>query len=182
MSRIKPYAGTSQARLSQLIRSAQQPVLPSAVNFNFGAPELGSAPVEGSTTVQAEAYTTTRQDEPLAINYKRLSFDALKRLPPGELVPFDPITFPTTVHAILPQINAGLGLDLVTSEVEDTPLDTLPINGITVTITDTSLAWLPGDYFFPYTPNAPLPAARGENGQIPTDQNLRIRVLENTIS
>lgn len=182
MSRIKPYKGTSQARLSQLIRSAQSPALPSNVNFDFGAPTAGSAPVEGSTTVSAEAYSTGRRDQPVDINYKRLSVDALKRLPSGELVPFDPIIFPTSVHAILPQINAALGLDLVTSELEDTVLPSIPVNGLTLTVTEASLAWLPGEYFFSYVPDAPVPGARGEDGRIPTDERRRIRLLEEPIT
>lgn len=182
MSRIKPYKGTSQERLSELIRVSQPSRLPSYVNFNFGPPRPGPEPDEKSTTVLAEAYTSNRHDAPVAVNYRRLSVDALTRLPPGELVPFDPITFPTTVHAILPQINAALGLDLVTSEVRDEPLDVMPLNGITVKINDTSLAWLAGEYFFPYAPKAPLQTARGQNGGIPTDEKRRLRVLENPIS
>lgn len=182
MSRIKPYKGTSQERLSELIRVSQTAHLPSYVNFHFGAPGPGPEPDERSTTVTAEAYTTTRHDVPVAVNYRRLSLDALKRLPQGELVPFDPITFPTTVHAILPQINAGLGLDLVTSEVQDFPLDEMPLNGIYVTINDTSLAWLAGQYYFPYATDAPAQVARGQNGGIPTDERRRLRVLENPIS
>lgn len=182
MPRIQPYKGTSQARLSQLIRVAQQPVLPADVNFTFGAPQAGSEPVDGSTTVSAEAYQANRHDPPVDIHYTRLSVDALKRLPAGEIIPFDPILFPTTVHAILPQINKALGLDLVGSEVEDTPLPDIPANGLTIMVTSASLAWLPGEYFFPFAPSAPLPTARGSGGGIPTDERMRLRVLEAPVS
>lgn len=178
MSRIKPYQGTSAARLSQLIRSAQQPALPSGVAFQFGLPTAGTKPVPGSTAVVVEARAGARRDAPVTINYKRLSLEALKRLPAGELVPFDPILFPTTMHSILPQINAGLGLDLSEDEVVDVALPGIPVNGLTITITATSLAWLPGEYFFPYAPAADQPAGRAVSGAIPTDEKLRIRVLE----
>jgi hypothetical protein len=107
-----------------------------------------------------------------------LSVEALNRLPEGELVPFDPITFPTTMHAILPAVNAGLGLDLIPEEVEDVELPSIPVNGLTLTITGSSLAWLAGEYFFPYVPAADQPASRSEVGTIPTDERRRIRVLE----
>lgn len=178
MSRIKPYQGTSANRLSQLIRNAQMPVLPGNVAFTFGAPKPGTKPVPGATEVVVAATTGKRQDAPVTVNYKRLSVAVLNRLPPGELVPFDPMIFPTTMHAVLPQINAGLGLDLTPEEVEDAELPSIPINGITITINESSLAWLPGDYFFLYAPAADQPAGRGENGAIPTDERRRIRVLE----
>ena len=92
-------------------------------------------------------------------------------------MPFNPITFPTTMHAILPQLNEALGLNLVASEVSNVALPDIPVNGITITIT-TSLAWLPGEYFFKYVPGATRPAARGVTGAIPTDELRRIRVLE----
>jgi hypothetical protein len=82
----------------------------------------------------------------------------------------------------LPQINAGLGLNLVASEVVDAALDSIPVNGLTLTITTTSLAWLAGDYFFPYAPNSKQPAARNVDGNIPTDEKRRIRVLEKPVS
>lgn len=182
MPRIKPYKGASQARLSQLIRSAQQPVLPSGVNFTFGSPSAGPEAVEGSTTVSAAAYATGRNDPPVDINYTRLSLDALSRLPAGEIVPFDPILFPTSVHAILPQINAALGLDLVASELVNAPLPEIPANGLTLTVTTDSLAWLPGDYFFPYAPNAGQQVARSTGNGIPTDELRRLRVLEVPVS
>lgn len=182
MPRIKPYQGTSQTRLSQLIRKAQTPALPTSVNFDFGTPSAGPDPVAGSTTVAAEAYSTGRRDNPKDVNYTRLSLDALSRLPEGELVPFDPMTFPTTVHAILPQINAGLGLNLVATEVVDDTLTSIPVNGLTLTVTSASLAWLPGEYFFPYAPNSQQPAARNVDGNIPTDERRRIRVLEQPVA
>jgi hypothetical protein len=178
MSRIKPYQGTSANRLSQLIRNAQTPVLPGKVAFTFGVPQPGTKPVPGATEVVVEASAGKRHDAPVTVNYKRLSVAVLNKLPPGELVPFDPMIFPTTMHGVLPQLNAGLGLDLVADEVEDVELPSIPINGITITIKDNSLAWLPGDYFFLYAPAADQPAGRGENGQIPTDERRRIRVLE----
>jgi hypothetical protein len=178
MSRIKPYQGTSHARLSQLIRSAQNPPLPSGVSFEFGVPEVGGRPVPGATKITLQAKVRARVDPQTTVHYKRLGLDVLNKLPDGELVPFDPIIFPTTMHAILPQVNAGLGLDLSADEVDDMLLPAIPVNGLTIKINSKSLAWLAGEYFFPYAPHADQPAGRGVSGAIPTDERRRIRVLE----
>lgn len=178
MSRIKPYQGTSEFRLSQLIRNAQKPPLPGSTTFKFGLPAVGTAPVPGATAIAVDAYAGKRHDPAVTVNYKRLSAEVLKKLPPGELVPFDPMIFPTTMHAILSQVNAGLGLNLVPEEVADTDLPTIPVNGLTLTINDTSVAWLAGDYFFEYAPGSIQPAGRGVSGAIPTDERMRLRVLE----
>jgi hypothetical protein len=132
----------------------------------------------GKTSVSTVAHAGKRTDFAETVTYTRLSVEALTRLPDGELVPFDPIAFPTTMHAILPQVNAGLGLNLVPEEVQDMELPSIPINGLNLTITEASLAWLPGEYFFPYVPAADQPASRSEVGTIPTDERRRIRVLE----
>lgn len=178
MTRIKPYQGTSHTRLSQLIRSSQVPPLPSSTTFTFGPVREGTQPVPGATEIDVAAHAGTRHDAAVTVNYKRLSAEALKRLPAGEIVPFDPMTFPTTMHAILPQINNALGLNLVANEVLDVALPSIPENGITITITASSLAWLAGEYLFPYAPNADRPAGRGAGGAIPTDEQRRIRLLE----
>lgn len=183
MPRILPYKGTSHARLSQLIRDGQNPVLPSNVNFEFGQPSQGPHTENpGSTTIATVAYAPQRRDPSIDIDFFRLAGDAPKRLPPGELIPFDPILFPTSVHAILPQINQALGLDLVDSEVEDTALPTLPVNGLTIKILPGSLAWLPGEYMYGYAPNSIQPARVAEGGALPVDERRRIRVLEKPIT
>ena len=182
MPRIKPYGGTSKERLSHLIRKAQRPALSSTVSFDFDNPVKDIAsPVNGATKVVTKAKAGNRIDRSVNIGYKRLSAEVLLDLPPGELLPFDPMQFPTTLHAILPQINQALGLDLVTDEVVNIPLLTIPENGITITITENSLAWKPGDYLFTYAPHADKPASRGVNGAIPTDERRRIRVLESSV-
>lgn len=179
MPRIKPYQGTSKERLSQLIRDAQQPTLPQTVSFDFEQPVADTDPnVIGSTSVMATAKTGNRVDPAVNVNYKRLSAEVLWDLPPGELIPFDPMIFPTTTHAILPAINQALGLNLLPEEVVNTPLYSIPENGITITITENSLAWRAGSYLFTYAPNADTQAGRGESGAIPTDERRRIRVLE----
>lgn len=178
MPRIKPYSGTSSDRLSALIRKAQIPPLPTSVSFSFGTPSVGTKPVPNPTVVSAVASVNGRQEDPVPVDYNRLSGEALHRLPPGELVPYNPITFPTTIHAILPQINEALGINLIAAEVVNTDLPSIPVNGITITIKPTSLAWVPGDYLFAYAPNSIRAAARGASLGIPTDERRRIRVLE----
>lgn len=182
MPRIKPYSGTSKERLSHLIRKAQRPALSSTVSFDFKNPVADVAsPVHGATKVMTKAKAGNRVDKAVNINYKRLSAEVLLDLPPGELLPFDPMMFPTTMHAILPQINQALGLDLITDEVVNTSLLAIPENGLTITITENSLAWKSGDYLFTYAPYADKQAGRGVNGAIPTDERRRIRVLESSV-
>jgi hypothetical protein len=179
MSRIKPYQDTSQARLSELIRKAQSPALSPSVSFIFSTPlDDDTQSVIGGTTVTAMAKVGLRTDPALVVKYKRLGADVLWDLPAGELHTFEQIAFPTSVHAALPIINRALGLDLLPEEVVNTQLLTLPENGITITITNNSLAWLPGNYLFSYAPKADERARRGINGSIPTDERKRIRVLE----
>lgn len=179
MSRIKPYQGTSKERLSQLVRDAQRPPLASTVSFDFNQPIADTdSEVIGATIVETTAKTSKRTDPPVNVNYKRLSAEVLLDLPPGELLPFDPLLFPTTVHAILPVINQALGLNLLPEEVVNTSLLTIPENGITITITENSLAWRAGSYLFTYAPHADKQAGRGVNNAIPTDERRRIRVLE----
>lgn len=178
MSRIKPYQGTSQERLSQLIRDAQQPALASTVSFTFDEPvAVVDSPI-GATNIMTTAKAGSRIDPPVNIRYKRLSAEVLWDLPPGELLPFDPVIFPTTVHSILPIINQALGINLIPEEVVNTTIMTIPENGITITITEKSLAWKAGDYLFTYAPNADKQAGRGVSGAIPTDERRRIRILE----
>jgi hypothetical protein len=148
------------------------------VSFEFGTPEAGARPVVGSTKIALQAKVRARIDPQTTVYYKRLGLDVLNKLPDGELVPFDPIIFPTTMHAILPQINAGLGLDLSAEEVDDALMPVIPVNGVTIKINSNSLAWIAGEYFFPYAPHADQPAGRSETGAIPTDERRRIRVLE----
>lgn len=182
MPRIKPYQGTSHDRLSQLIRNAQQPPLPLEVSFIHGDPRRGPYPGVGSTTLDTRAVTAIHTDIPVAVNYDRLSVEALQRLPAGELLPFDMISFPTWMHDILPKINEAIGLNLSTDEVLDVELLEIPDNGFTITITEASVAWLPGEYLLTYAPNSILSAGRGVNGAIPTDEKHRIRILENPIA
>lgn len=178
MTRIKPYLGTSNERLGNLIRRAQQPVMSSQVSFTYGTPLHVEGGEEGRTEVEVVAKYNRRTDAPTMVTYNRLSIDALNRLPAGELVPFDPMSFPTTTHGILPQINEAMGLSLVPDEVVDAPIPVIPPNGINLTITNQSLAWIPDDYLIYYAPHSIQPAGRGVNGAIPTDENNRIRVLE----
>lgn len=176
MPRIKPYQGTSYERLSTLIRNAQKPALPKSVTFVFES-LVGEVDSE-VTSIVAVAKVNKRVDPAETLQYTRLSLGVLFHLPVGELLPFGQMSFPTTVHAILPLINEALGLNLIPEELEDTELPTIPVNGLPLTVTSVSLAWLPGTYLFAYPPGADQPVARSEQGAIPTDERRRMRLLE----
>lgn len=148
MPRIKPYAGTSQTRLSELIRNAQQPPLPTAVQYTFSNLRTGTASVDGATDVTVVASVGPRTDPAIDINYQRLSIDVLSLLPPGfiEEVPVQELPF--SIHDILPEINAALGIDLLPEEVVDEvfteALETYPL-----TINEpASYAWYSSVYYF----------------------------------
>lgn len=181
MARTKPYGvKNSKQRLSDLIRANQTPPLTPLVVFDFTDLGPGNLPVDGATSIKARAYTTDRDDLPRTIQYKRLSVDVLHELPVGELVPFANFETPTTFHAILDKFNEATGLLLEPHEVVNTDIDEIPEEGITITITDTSLAWLPGEYFFRYAPGATstYPAKRGAGAGFPTDHLGRLRIKE----
>lgn len=153
-TRILPYKGTSHARLSELIEKSQPLALPLFSQFGFKYLEAVPGGQEGATRVTAiHSIGNVYQSDEIELNYTRLSLDVLKDLPHGEILGFEDVAYPTSTHRILDKINHALGLDLVESEVEDTPLAAAP-EKMPVTITSKSLLWLPGTYLFNmrYTP------------------------------
>lgn len=152
MSRIKPYYGTSEARLSALVRSSQPTPLPSSVQFQFGLPKLSDIPVDGATETTANIVVNGVVIESTLINWRRLSLSALTRLPAQEIleVPYRP--FPFSIHDILPEINEALGLSLLPSEVENHTFtrrhDTWPHLYPLAIKEAASYAWYSSVYFF----------------------------------
>ncbi len=152
MPRITPYVGTSQARLAELIRSAQQPPLPTAVQYAFSNLRLGTSSVDGATDVTVVASIGPRTDPPQDVSYERLSIDVLSLLPPEfiETVPAQQVPF--SIHDILPQINTALGINLLPEEVVD-EVFTESREVYPLTISETaSYAWYGSTYYFKMEP------------------------------
>lgn len=177
MARIKPYRGESINRLRSLVRLSQKPALPIGVNLAFGALSEGISE-EHNTSVMTTATDVNNKSTEKKLIYKRLDVYCLNWLPPGELLPYANIKFPTTTHAILSIINEALGINLKTSEVVNEPIPSIPPNGIQLKIAAGSYAWIEGEALFIYTPNAPAKAARSLDRRIPVSLEGRIRVLK----
>lgn len=178
MSRIKPYRGLSHKRLAALVRRSQHPNVPVEVVLSF-SPVTEDTSVENynsSVVVSASDHNGKLTDK--EVLYRRLNLEKLKELPAGELVPYADIQFPTTTHTIIEIINQALGINLSKQEIVDEPIESLPVNGLTVKVQPGSYAWLEGEHFFHYVPNAPQLATRAVDLRIPRDNKKRIRVLE----
>lgn len=143
---IKPYEGTSKNRLTELINSANELKITENVDFTYGDIES----ISGSSGRNTRATLIPLNADLFAessINYVRLPISVLEQLPAGELDTVNIPQLPFTIHSILPLINAALGLDLVTDEVQDT-LYTQAQTEYALTIKNGSYSWLPSVYNF----------------------------------
>lgn len=148
MARIKPYGGTSLARLSELIRVSQQPILPENVKYSFSDLMGGMDHSEGDTVVTVVASIGTRVDDPVVVHYRRLDIGILAQLPDGFVLPVPVVEVPFTTHAILPQINEALGLELTTDEVlNETFTEQLETYPLTIS-GNKSFSWVDSTYNF----------------------------------
>lgn len=178
MARIKPYRGKSKERLNALIRGSTVPSIPQDITLLIDDVVRKQQEENTNTEVDVRAVMLHGTSEPITLKYRRLNIGHLKHLPTGELVPFENISFPTTVHAILPIINEALGVNLQWQEVINDRIDSIPPNGLTIRVNEASHAWLQGSHLFGFAPGADGCAARGVDNRIPTDERKRIRVLE----
>lgn len=178
MSRIKPYRGLSHKRLAALVRLSQHPKVPVEVVLSFGpvTEDVSVANYNSKVLVTATDHNGKLTDK--EVLYRRLNLEKLKDLPAGELVPYADIQFPTTTHTIIEIINQALGINLSKEEIVDEPIESIPVNGLTVKVKPGSYAWFEGEHFFHYVPNAPQLATRALDLRIPRDSRKRIRVLE----
>lgn len=142
MARIKPYSGTSHDRLVEMINQDNDSNLQEGVDFTIGAPSLYSdGTTFRNTTVTLTPAPGTTYQGPQDIFFRRLNFNVLQDLPPlfVDLVELQDVPF--SIVDILPQINEGLGLDLVAEDVINTTYDTKRSTYI-LTAAAESLAWV----------------------------------------
>jgi hypothetical protein len=147
MTSSKPYLGTSQDRLTALINAANGTNLVEGVDFTFGLPQATTGPRGENTKVVLTPCAGTLYKGPVTVYYNRLPITVLNDLPVGFVKPVLIDTFPFCMQNALGAIDDALGLVLLPEEVVNicyqTPQDHYPL-----TITDKSLAWLPGTLTF----------------------------------
>lgn len=151
--RIKPYGGSSRARLTKLLNQTNSTDYVDGVDFGYGAPveelrERTNTSVE--ITPLREGFRTQK------VNYRRLSISALAALPPTEVWPVSVTTWPFSVRANLARINQALGLNLTPEEVHDDVYFDEGQNRLELRITGTSYAWIRSSYLFKITRDTPL--------------------------
>lgn len=178
MARIKPYRGKSKDRLNAMIRATTVPAIPRDISLQISDEIKQEKKDNTNSAVDVQAVMQHSISEPITLRYRRLNVGHLKYLPNGELLPYENIVFPTTVHQILPIINEALGINLHWSEVINDIIESIPPNGLTIRVNENSHAWLPGAHLFGFAPGADGAAARAVDKRIPTDERRRIRVLE----
>lgn len=143
----KPYSGTSVSRLTALVNGADNNNLVYGLDFTFGVPE--AIPEDEARNTKVDIIPLRNVDKYLkvTVDYIRLPLNVLNLLPPGFTQPVPIYTVPFTIHAILPRINAALGLNLIPEEVENTVYD-LELASYSLTMLEGSLAWLPSTVDF----------------------------------
>lgn len=147
MDHLTPYGGLSTNRLTAMINQDNRSALRYGVDFTFGQPELFAGTGGRNTRVKLVSLKPNRYwDE--WIYYRRLPLTALDRLPEGMVKPVPISSLPFSIHQLLPQINAALGLDLVQEEVEDATFFA-PQSDYPLRIVDAnSVAWYNSDFHF----------------------------------
>lgn len=178
MNEIKPYAGKSNDRLTTLINADNRLIAEEAgeeyvdlvegVDFTYGIMAAAVGPGGRNTKIEIiptdlDNFTTSTP------GYTRLSIDTLSQLPEDYTDPLEILTYPFSIHDILDEINAALGLDLTPEEVVNTVINT-PAMRHPLTINATSVAWIASTYNFRTTFSATLNLENGfplllENGQ-----------------
>lgn len=157
MADMRPYGGSSLARLAKMINDDNATQLIPGVDYTLGPP-LAYTDTEGrNTQVVLTPLVATATKVAQNVHFWRLDLAVLGELPPGYIQPVVIDTVPFTIHQILPQLNQALGLDLTESEVVNTQY-TVPQAAYTLQIrNENSLAWT-GAYGFqaqfpePYIP------------------------------
>lgn len=141
MSTLRPYGGTSVARLTTLVNRANRSNLIYGVDFTFGPPTAEDIDEERNTKIEIVPKDTKRY-KAADVYYQRLPIYVLNLLPEEFIRPIEIPARPFTIHEVLPKINEALGLDLVPEEVEDTAHDGVSESCL-LTLKEGSLTWLP---------------------------------------
>lgn len=159
MADMRPYGGTSLARLAKMINDDNATNLIPGVDYTLGPP-LAYTDTEGrNTQVLLTPLVETDVKVPQNVHFWRLDLAVLGELPSGYVQPVVIDTVPFTIHQILPQLNQALGLDLEASEVVNTRY-TVPQAAYALQIrNESSLAWTGSFGFQAQFPEPYIPLA-----------------------
>lgn len=150
MDGLKPYGGSSIARLTALINKDNSSQIQYGVDFTFTLPASNfEKPGKDTKIYVLPKPSKLYYDDPIPIYYKRLSLTALERLPEGMVRSVFIPKVPFTIHEILPQINDALGIAITAKEVVDEEhVEVLPRYPLRIA-DGLSVAWIDSDYAFP---------------------------------
>lgn len=143
---IKPYSGSSDTRLENLINANNAEQVFQGVDYTFDIPGVNTTSEPGNTAVVLKPIETDKYRN-TTITYDRLPLSVLSDLPSGEITPVQVSALPFSIHDILTDINSALGLDLSTEEVED-KIYTEKQDTYVLSVKQ-SLAWLDSSFAFP---------------------------------
>lgn len=175
MARLKPYAGTSHARLTALLNAGNNLSLQENVDFTFGTPTVISGPNGRNTSVVFNPVNYQIYDTQ-TLRYRRLNLSALAQLGSEEILPVTIQTIPFTTHGILSVINEALGLNLIASEVLDETFNTVQTTyRVRIRDNSSSLAWVASEFY--YTANHQL-ARLMEDGSPRLMEDGTVRTME----
>lgn len=148
MARVKPYSGTSAARLATIINQSNLSNFNLGVDYTLGTP-VPSVGANGRNTSLVFTPTNFQVYQPQTIRYTRLSLAVLGNLPSEEILPVTITQVPFTIVGILPAINEALGLNLQASEVYNEQFTTvLPTYRLKIRDNNASLAWVDSEFYF----------------------------------
>lgn len=143
MSRLTPYAGSSLARLCELLVTANN------VNFEYGTDyvfrdmqAIPTGPLGENTQIVFVPLVWDSQFAEQEIKYIRLDLDVLTRLPPGSIQPVKLSYFPFQMGDVINEINEALGLNLTADEVHNDVVTGTDLHYVLRINEDNSLAWL----------------------------------------
>lgn len=146
--RIKPYGGSSRARLTKLLNQMNSTNYVDGVDFGYGAPV---EEIREQTNTSVEIVPLRQGFRTQKVNYRRLSIAALAALPPTEVKPVSVPSWPFSIRENLSRINEALGLNLAPEEVYDDVYWDEGQNRLELRITDGSHAWIRSSYSFKIT-------------------------------
>jgi hypothetical protein len=143
---LTPYIGDCNQRLADLINAANGSNFTLGVDYTLGVPQPYSDSAGRNTLIILTPTDTSLPEQ--VLHYTRLPLTVLDQLPEGSVSPVTIPQLPFTVHGMLADINAALGISLLAEEVVDaqytTQQDSYPLQ-----ITDDCVGWVPSDYAFP---------------------------------
>lgn len=146
MATLTPYIGKSNDRLTAMINKDNKSTLQEGVHFTYGAVEDHTDADGRNSKIVLTPVPGTKFKEAAEVYFWRLDLAVLGELPAGSIDKVYNVTLPTSIHQLLPRINAALGLTLQPAEVKDTAIAT-QVATADIEIEAGSLAWLAGTKF-----------------------------------